>query len=254
MESLRLLSYNIRAGLGTDGIRDLERVATVIRQFNPDLLVVQEVDRHVPRSRCADQFHHLTQALGLNGHFAKTIDLHGGDYGIALFSRWPFCQHFTCPLPAQEGHEDRVLAGIEVRPPGSNLPLWWLGTHLARYSAELRLAQAEAIDAFVASHLPPEANVILAGDFNDSRHSPPLRHLSRHWTLVSREAPTYPANAPEHDIDHILFRHGSRLECLSAGLISEQVASDHLPTYVLAVETAASPASPEADGTSVRVL
>lgn len=234
MNPLRLLSYNIRAGLGLDENRDLERIAQVVCNFAPDLLVLQEVDRHVARSQCIDQFQFFASALGLNGHFAKTIDLQGGDYGIALFSRWPIRERFTLPLPSLEGHEDRVLAGIEVEHPHADRPLWWLGTHLARYSAPLRLAQGEAIEQFVATHLPKQANILLAGDFNDSRHAPPLRFLAQHWQIVSREALTYPANAPESDIDHILIRNGSDINAVSADTLDETVASDHLPTYVLA--------------------
>lgn len=244
MKPLRLLSYNIRAGLGMDGERNLERAASVIRAFDPDLLVLQEVDRFVPRSGCIDQFDFFTQALGLHSDFAKTIDLQGGEYGIALFSKTPILHRVAIPLPTIEGHENRVLAGIEVLPEGAPTRLWWLGTHLARYSAPLRLAQAEAIDAFATAHLPAGGCTLLAGDFNASRHAPPLQSLLGQWEIASREALTYPSDAPESDIDHILIRKGSSIRLLDADLLPESLASDHRPIYVICEIEQAATSSP----------
>ncbi len=48
--SLELMSYNIRHGVGMDGVLDLERIAEVINRERPDLVALQEIDRNCTRS------------------------------------------------------------------------------------------------------------------------------------------------------------------------------------------------------------
>ena len=50
---MRLLSYNIQYGFGSDGRYDLPRVAEVLR--HSDLIALQEVDRHWSRTNHDDQ-------------------------------------------------------------------------------------------------------------------------------------------------------------------------------------------------------
>jgi len=63
--TLRVLTYNIHHGEGTDGVFDLPRIADVIRSVEPDLVALQEVDQgHVVvagKSR-ADLVTHLLDA------------------------------------------------------------------------------------------------------------------------------------------------------------------------------------------------
>src|SRR5688572_7489364 len=43
-EKMTVLSYNIHHGAGTDGKLDLERIGRIIRDQQPDLVALQEVD------------------------------------------------------------------------------------------------------------------------------------------------------------------------------------------------------------------
>ena len=49
-----MLSYNILGGRNTDGKRDLNRIAEVISTLNPDIVALQEVDRHTGRLNGVD--------------------------------------------------------------------------------------------------------------------------------------------------------------------------------------------------------
>jgi len=53
--TLRILSYNIHHGRGTDGVVDLERIATVIRGCDADVALLQEVDDQTVRTGHVDQ-------------------------------------------------------------------------------------------------------------------------------------------------------------------------------------------------------
>ena len=71
---LRVLTYNIHHGRGTDGQIDLERIAEVILSTRPDLVALQEVDRRTGRSNNADQAR-LDMAPLAPGRTAR-MDLH----------------------------------------------------------------------------------------------------------------------------------------------------------------------------------
>ena len=61
--TMRLLSYNIHKGIGgRDRRYRLERVIQVIQDEDPDLICLQEVDRHLSRSRHDDQPKKLAEA------------------------------------------------------------------------------------------------------------------------------------------------------------------------------------------------
>src|SRR5690606_35623768 len=61
---LRLATFNIRWGLGADGVRDLTRTAAVLRAMDADIVLLNEVDVHWRRSGNKDQPAYLAQAAG----------------------------------------------------------------------------------------------------------------------------------------------------------------------------------------------
>ena len=52
---LRVLTYNIHHGEGTDGRFDLPRLAGVMKSVQPDLVALQEVDEGTTRSGAVRQ-------------------------------------------------------------------------------------------------------------------------------------------------------------------------------------------------------
>ena len=40
----RVMTYNVHACVGTDGRLDVERIASVIRMYSPDIVALQELD------------------------------------------------------------------------------------------------------------------------------------------------------------------------------------------------------------------
>ena len=88
---MRLLSYNMHKGIGgRDRRYRLDRIIDVIETENPDLVCLQEVDRHVPRSRFDDQPRLLAEYFGAGGNlYQPNVHLTSGVYGNLLLSRWP---------------------------------------------------------------------------------------------------------------------------------------------------------------------
>jgi endonuclease/exonuclease/phosphatase (EEP) superfamily protein YafD len=75
---------------------------------------------------------------------------------------------------------------------------------------------------------------VLAGDLNSAVSGAPVRALARRWRLSCGQeaAPTYPADAPQECIDHVLFRPADRWRVLACQVLAEPVASDHRPVLV----------------------
>lgn len=69
VRSLRVLSYNLHHGEGTDGRVDLERIARVIRDSRADLVALQEIDLNTTRTGRVNQAAEYVRLTGLHGKF-----------------------------------------------------------------------------------------------------------------------------------------------------------------------------------------
>src|SRR4029079_18867037 len=87
---MRLLSYNIHKGIGgRDRRYRFERIITVIEAENPDIICLQEVDRHCRRSKLDDQPKMLADYFKLEAHlYQPNVSLKYGMYGNLVLSRW----------------------------------------------------------------------------------------------------------------------------------------------------------------------
>lgn len=226
VQQLRVLCYNIHHGRGVDDRIDLERLAKVINDCQPDLVALQEVDNRTQRSGGIDQTAELAKLTGMHAQFARQIDFGGGQYGQALLSRWPLADLRIRWLPGEPNREQRMVATCSVQLPGKQLLFGT--THLHHNNAEFRLRQARSITESLQD-LP--ATIILAGDLNAEPEHSPVVELLKSWTVVrsATDLLTFPAVEPSKQIDYIFYRPSDRLRVVSSQVIDEAVASDHRP-------------------------
>ncbi|MFO0898350.1 MAG: endonuclease/exonuclease/phosphatase family protein [Pirellulales bacterium] len=216
--SLRVMTYNIHHGEGTDGRFDLERLAKIIRTADPDLVALQEVDRRTRRAGGVDQAAELARLTGLELAFGRSIELEGGEYGNAILARVEPTEVQVHPLPSPEPGEPRTALAAKCTFPDGRTSIFVV-THLCHLSAKNRAAQtAKLTELFGPSKLP----VILAGDLNALPDSAPVARLEG-WTNPLEDART---------IDYVLFRTQDRWRSRSARKLAEPVASDHDPVVV----------------------
>ena len=225
--TLRVLSYNIHHGEGTDGQLDLERIAKVITSVDPDLVALQEVDRNVQRTSQVDQPAELARLTKMSVIFGDNISLQGGQYGNAILSRFPILDHQNHALPNFDGGEQRGVLEAEVQLPGSHPTLLFMATHLDhRRDDKERIASARAINERIEDR--PGAVALLAGDLNDIPGSRTLVELGNHWSRANRAiSPTIPVEEPTRQIDYILLRPADRWRVIQTRVLDEAVASDH---------------------------
>lgn len=64
-DTVRVLIYNIKHGLGMDGQVDLSRSARLIRELAPDIVLLQEIDSSTARTDGVNQAQTLAQLAGM---------------------------------------------------------------------------------------------------------------------------------------------------------------------------------------------
>jgi endonuclease/exonuclease/phosphatase family metal-dependent hydrolase len=225
--TVRVLSYNIHHGEGTDGKLDLPRLAKVIRAADPEFVALQEVDRKTKRTKGVDQTAELARLTGMHGGFGKAIDFEGGEYGQAVLSRLPFEPGTVYTLPGEPAREQRIAFAVRVKLDGQDVT--FATTHLHHQGDDLRQKQAAKL-----SEVFTDGTVILAGDLNAYPDSKPLAILTPKWTVATgRDLLTFPADKPKNQIDYVLFRPADRFRIAESKVIDEPVASDHRPLLVV---------------------
>jgi endonuclease/exonuclease/phosphatase family metal-dependent hydrolase len=235
---VRLMSFNIHAGIGTDGQLDLQRIADVIRSEDADIVGLQEVDRHwSERSDFVDEAAWLARELNMHVVYGANLDndpLEPGQprrqYGTAILSDAPILDWENTLLPRFDGHEQRGLLRARVNVRG--VPVQVYNTHLQHNDAAERVVQAQAIKELIGT---PSESLALVGDFNATPETPEIATLVDGLVDAWEEAGvgdghTIPVEDPNRRIDYILTSEDV-VTRFAAVVTSTPEASDHLPVY-----------------------
>lgn len=233
MRTLRVVTYNMHHGLGTDQQLSLDRVAEVLRGAQPDLVALQEVDVRTRRSFRDDQANSLGRKLGMYVAFGKAIAFDDGEYGNCILSKAPIEEFQTHPLATIEGHEARSVVVARIRLNGEGPEIQFLSTHLDHKTEGVRMDQAHSLGKVVAKL--PRQPMILAGDMNATPDSKTLRRLKGTWTDTGPEKQgfSFPAEKPSSRIDYILFRTAPGWKVREQRVIEAALASDHRPVLTV---------------------
>ena len=235
-DSLRIMTYNIHhaAPAGTNDVNTAS-IAAVINRYQPALVALQEVDVNTRRSGIdSNQAALIAAASGMQFYFAKSIDYDGGEYGIAILSKYPLsgAMHVRLPQVAGGTTEPRTLATAVVHLPGGKKILFAC-THLdSEKSDSTRLLQLEYIaQALKGKNMP----VIIAGDFNTTSGSEAMQKFDKSFTQSCTVCPpTFPVGTPRKTIDYIAYSPATALQVHSHSVLPEHTQSDHLPVMVVA--------------------
>ena len=95
----RVLSYNIHRAIGVDRLFRPERIASIIRYYEPDVVLLQEVDDGVPRSKGLNLASELAARLGFEHYrLGANVSLRKGTYGNATLCRFPIVRERNIDL------------------------------------------------------------------------------------------------------------------------------------------------------------
>jgi len=225
------MTYNIHHAQGLDQDLDVKRIAGVIKDAKPDLVALEEVDKVTSRSDKKDEPKELGESTGMNHAFAKALDVGGGDYGNAVLSRWPILSQKVEKLPKTGGREQRVALITRIKHQTLH-EIVFVAVHLEHQHDGDRLAQAQALKA--ALDQIPSSNIILAGDFNATPGSDPIKVFTEAgWKDCTKDDDkTFPAPSPTKKIDFVLLPPSTPFRVVKKDVPAERVASDHRPVVV----------------------
>jgi len=234
---MKLLSYNIQAGIATNGYRhylthswkhvlpcpkrldNLDRIAKLIGGF--DIVGLQEVDGGSLRSGFINQ----TEYLALSARFPYWYDQTNRNLG-------KFAQHSTgilsrlCPAEVTEVKLPGMIPGrgaLTVRFGHGTDALILVIAHLA-LGRRARFRQLECIADIIGNF----RHAIVMGDMNCSTDSREIDWLVKHSSLrePAHHHPTFPSWRPSRNLDQILVTSSLKVERIEA---LNYAFSDHLP-------------------------
>ncbi|MGV0792911.1 endonuclease/exonuclease/phosphatase family protein [Mycolicibacterium sp. XJ1819] len=224
---MRMATFNILHGRSVhDGVVQHDRLVEAVKRIDADILALQEVDFDQPRSGKADLTAVAAEAMGAVSHrfvaaisgtpgatwMAATGDEQPGTaaYGIALLSRYRAESWQVLRLPRIPTRFPMYLPGpnrvqiVDEEPRAAMLvaldtPLGTLtvaNTHLSFVPGWNRV-QLRRLVRDLRGFASPR---VLMGDLN--MPPPPVARWTR-WRALGR-APTFPADAPDRQLDHIV--------------------------------------------------
>ncbi len=216
------MTWNIHGALGRNPRFDLDRVIALVRRHEPDIVALQEVDsRRAREAHAGNPFDVLQAALGSHGIGAKTVVTTDGEYGQALFSRWPLLNTEIHDLSYPEREPRRAIC-VDVATPGGLLRV--IATHLG-LSLRERRSQAIALLKMLGRLDRP---TLALGDFNDWFWAGSVRRsLARALPGFSHHR-TFPAFLPLFQLDRVYLSPASALLACRTDREARHI-SDHLP-------------------------
>ena len=232
IETIRIMAYNIHHANppSKPDFIDIEAVVDVIKKVDPDIVALQEVDVGTERSGSVNQAKKIAEQLKMNYFFAKAIDYDGGQYGVAILSKFPLTETkiYRLPTKASTNGEPRILATSYITL-ANGCKIKFGSTHLdAQQDGTNRLLQMDKITALAKDEEMP---LIIAGDFNAIPGSDVVNKLDTYFKRTCESCPfTSSAQNPRRVIDFIALRHpfGS-FQVVEHKVINETYASDHFP-------------------------
>lgn len=234
---LRVLTYNIHRAIGVDRRFRPERIVEIVHHYAPDLVLLQEVDEGVPRSRELDLARELGRALAMP-HWAvgHNVSLRKGRYGNATLSRWPIERERNIDLTVGT-LKRRGCQHTSIAVPGAGM-LEVFNLHLGLSARERARQVGLLLGSQEMRDMSRSQACLVGGDFNDWRSllEPVLVEVfdfgcaTRPPGSRSRALRTYPSFSPRGPLDRFYFRGPLRLlDCHAGRLRTARLASDHLP-------------------------
>ncbi|AKJ98142.1 hypothetical protein VM99_08730 [Pseudomonas chlororaphis] len=220
----------------------LPELREAVRSVSADVVFLQEVHgthEHHPQ-RFANwpsmpQYEFLADSLWPQFAYGRNAVYPAGDHGNALLSKFQIVHHENLDVSIS-GHENRGMLHSMLRLPSGDGPqIHAICVHLGLRESH-RVAQLKLLCQRL-SELPPEAPVIVAGDFNDWRGKASdllepagLREVfTEQWGKPAR---SFPARMPLLRLDRIYVRNLKARHAQVLNVRPWSHLSDHAPLSV----------------------
>jgi endonuclease/exonuclease/phosphatase family metal-dependent hydrolase len=224
-ESIRVASYNVHGGIGSDGEFQPERIAGVITELGADVVGLQEVHSGTGTYSMLET---LARATGMQSIAGPTLTREShGEFGNGLLTKHRVVSVRQLDL-AVWGREPRGALDVLL---DCGFPLRVLATHLGLRPWERREQVAKLLEALTEDEgRGGPITTVLLGDINEwFLWGRPLRWLHRHFrNLPARR--TFPSRWPTLALDRIWVKPYGLVRRVQAHRSpAARLASDHLP-------------------------
>lgn len=221
--TLKVLTWNVHGCIGTDGRRDVDRVARVLSDADADIIGLQEVDCRKPLPSGESQLERLASLTGLTAVAGPTRQESEGYFGNAVLSRHIIGDVALIDVTVGR-REPRGILHTRHQIGSHEVELF--NTHFGLQARE-RLRQVQRL--IEAADALRDATLIVLGDFNEWRaRTTALVRLSSAFGSV-RAVRTFPSQFPIFALDCVWVRPRPALRAVRAlQTPPANVASDHL--------------------------
>ncbi|MFT3976970.1 MAG: endonuclease/exonuclease/phosphatase family protein [Sphingomonas bacterium] len=224
---IRVASYNMRKGIGTDRRRNPDRTLEVLREIDADVIALQEADRRFGARAAVIPPHLIDEHSDWKpvnfGARANSMGWHGNALLVPKSAEVVDCEVIHLPALEPRG---AVMADLRVN--GQLLRV--VGMHLD-LSGLWRRRQAHAILTHVSSSLRQHPTVMM-GDLNEwTRAAGCLKDFDREFSFADT-GPSFHARRPVGRLDRIMVSPGLKVvDCGVHHSLVARTASDHLPIW-----------------------
>ena len=217
--TIRIATFNIHKGFSHFNARfSLHGQRDLLRKLNVDVIFLQEVqDTHIHHSKrflaaglVGGQVEFLADAVWPAFAYGKNSAYPAGHHGNAILSKFNISKNNNVDISAHST-EQRGMLHCEIEIPNWDLPLHAICLHLGLF-AHWRHQQLKIVADYIKQHVPSDAPLIIAGDFNDwsSRAGTKfaaqlhLKEVFEHH--AGKSARSFPAWLPLLQLDRIYVR------------------------------------------------
>ena len=240
--NIRILSYNIHRAIGFDRRFAPERIVEILNEHDADIVMLQEVDEGVPRSRELNLAKELAESCDYP-HFAlgHNVSMRKGFYGNATLSRFPILRErnidLTVGIRKCRGCQHTTLQIHDEQQREYHLDVFNL--HLGLSARERQKQAGILAHSDELNMLDKQNPCVVAGDFNDWRSLLRAYYVEGldFYCATDAEKPdgdvkalrTFPSFAPSGALDRVYYRGQMNLLGVKrCDLKVSKIASDHL--------------------------
>ncbi|GEL95658.1 hypothetical protein CCO02nite_23160 [Cellulomonas composti] len=225
-DDLTVMTWNLHYGVAPGVGVDLDEIAATIEAADPDVVLLQEVERGWVFGGGTDMATWLAARLDMTFEFAPAAD---HQFGNAVLARSGLTEVAVHPLPYGAGPQSRsALSATITTASGDTARVTSVHLQHREENTPTRLDQLETLLA----DEPVTGPSVLGGDLNAEPGWPEIQLLEgAGWVSAvdavgDPDALTSPADEPAYRIDWIF---GQQVTFTDAHVVTGVQASDHLP-------------------------
>lgn len=237
---IKIVVLNMRHGEVIDGIIDVKLQAETIKKYEPNIIMLQEMDLFTNRVNQIDELNIFKKITGLKySSYGSNITFKNGWYGNAILSEFPIVSSENYMSSICSTETKGVLhSKVEI----GNKEIDIYNTHFPVIPEE-RIKFAEEI-TYLMRRVKNTENVVLAGDFNLGLIPLPGKHnykiekqekylemeeLKKYFKEIEFNELTYEVGNPIGAIDKVMYK--GKIKLISIEKLNDEI-SDHYPILV----------------------